>query len=326
MDGEVYVCCASWLGISLGNIFQCNLADIWNSGNAITIRESILDESFRFCKSSICPRIISGAIDRETIPLKFKDLVANKQSRLDIVPDHLTLNYDNSCNLYCKSCRKNAKMMDKENVHRIIKFQDSLLDSDLFKKVRRVVVSGAGEALASKVYMNFLHKVNETNHPHLKISLRTNGMLLTPANWEQIKNAHFAIDLVSISIDAATNKTYRKLREGGDFNRLMDNLEFLARLKKTKKLKIKFNFVVQKQNFKEMPAFLKLARRFGCDKVAFTKLANKGTYSKEEFNRLAVHQPGHPQLEKLKNIMRNPIFKDPIVSFQNLSHLLKDEI
>jgi len=215
--------------------------------------------------------------------------------------------------------------MDNEKVQRIIKFQDSLLDSDLFKGVQRVVISGSGEVFASKVYMDFLQKLDDTKHPGLKITLRTNGILLTPENWAKIKNAHYAIDVVSISIDAATKNTYRRLREGGDFNRLMANLELLEQLKRNNKFKIWLNFVVQEQNFEEMPAFLELGRRFDCDKVAFAQLENKGTYSQEEYTRLAVHQPDHPQFQKLKSIIRTPIFKTPMVSFQNLSHLLNDE-
>lgn len=324
-NGNVYVCCKSWSGVSLGNIFKNDFVDIWNSETAKALRESIYDGSFRFCRSSVCHAIISGLVDRGTIPTKFKDVAANKQWRLDTGPECLSLNYDNSCNLHCKSCRNIVKMMDNEKVQRIIKFQDSLLDSDLFKGVQRVVISGSGEVFASKVYMDFLQKLDDTKHPGLKITLRTNGILLTPENWAKIKNAHYAIDVVSISIDAATKNTYRRLREGGDFNRLMANLELLEQLKRNNKFKIWLNFVVQEQNFEEMPAFLELGRRFDCDKVAFAQLENKGTYSQEEYTRLAVHQPDHPQFQKLKSIIRTPIFKTPMVSFQNLSHLLNDE-
>jgi len=190
--------------------------------------------------------------------------------------------------------------------------------------VRRAVISGSGEVFASKVYMDFLQKMEESRYPYLKITLRTNGLLFTPENWRQIRRAHYAIDEVSVSIDAATAETYGQLREGGDFYQLMTNLEFLKQIKKSRNLLIRFNFVVQEQNFEEMPAFLALSKRFDCDRILFTQLENKGTFSKEEYNRLAVHQPDHPQFQKLKSIIRNPVFKDAIVNFTNLSHLLKD--
>ena len=323
--GNVYVCCRSWMGISLGNIFESDFSDIWNSETAKTVRESILDGSFRFCRGSVCPRIVTGEVERETIPSKFKAAVENKQWRLDTGPEHLSLNYDNSCNLHCKSCRKRIKAINDESAKRIIAFQDSLLDSDLFKGVHRVVVTGAGEPFASKVFMDFFQKLDESKHPQLKITLRTNGILLTPENWERIKKAHYAIDAILVSIDAARKKTYQILRPGGDFDKLLVNLEFLKRLKKNKNFKIGFNFVVQEQNFREMSGFVKFARRLSCDEVTFTQLMDLGTYSREEYSRLAVHQPGHPQFPKLKKILRQSIFRSPIVFFNNLSHLLKDE-
>lgn len=319
--GDVYVCCSAWMGLSLGNIFESDFNDIWNSDKAKSIRQTIFDGSFRYCKHDVCPRIISGQVENEIIPDELKPMVENKQGRLDRGPEHLSLNYDKSCNLHCKSCRVRVNVMDKDRTQRIIQFQDSLLASDLFQGARRVVVTGAGEPFASKIFMDFFQKIDETRHPRLRITLRTNGILLTPARWEQIKNAHFAIDAILISMDAATEKTYQKLREGADFKQLLKNLEFLEELKKTKKFKLGLNFVVQEENFKEMPRFLRLARRFHCDEVTFTQLMNLGTYSAEEYNRLAIHKPGHPQYRKLKKIIGKTVFKDPIVSFNNLSHL-----
>jgi len=323
--GNAYLCCSAWLPQSIGNIFKDNFNLVWNSKTALEIRSSILDGSFRFCKKDICPRIISGQIEKEPLLDKYKTIMEAKRVHLDNSPEEISLNYDYSCNLQCKSCRDEKKIIDKDTAEMLIRFQNSFLDSELYKNVGRLTVTGVGEPFFSRVFMDLFSKIDSGKNQSLKITLRTNGMLLTPENWEKIKNAHFAIDLVSISIDAATGETYRKLRVGGDFNRLMTNLEFLGQIKKYKKLKIMLHFVVQEENFEEMPAFLELARRFDCDNVVFAQLMNLGTYSKEEYNRLAIHHPDHPQFQKLKSIIRNPIFKDPIVSFDNLSHLLKEE-
>ncbi len=79
--------------------------------------------------------------------------------------------------------------------------------------------------------MDLFTKINEARHPSLRIDLRTNGVLLTPENWERIESVHYAVDAILISIDAATESTYRLLRRGGDFNRLLKNLEFVRELK-----------------------------------------------------------------------------------------------
>ena len=296
--------------------------EIWNSETAAAIRESIFDGTFRFCNKKLCPRIIEGLIEEEVIPAELETTIKEKKTHLYTGPEHLSLNYDYSCNLYCKSCRNQRRIMDRDSADKLIEFQDSLLKSNIFKGVRRLTITGAGEPFASRVFMNLLSKIDSSKHPNLKITLRTNGNLLTPKNWQRIENAHFAIDAISISMDAATEKTYHLLRRGGNFKKLLTNLEFLKMVKETKKIKVGLNFVVQKNNFKEMPKFVKLAKKFHCDEVAFTQLMDRGTYSQEEFSEYAVHQPEHPDSRKLKKIMGKPIFKDPIVSFNNLSLLL----
>jgi MoaA/NifB/PqqE/SkfB family radical SAM enzyme len=213
--------------------------------------------------------------------------------------------------------------MNVEESESLKKFQDSLLRSNTFKNVRRIAVTGSGDPFASKVFMDLLNKIDKNRYPNLKISLRTNGVLLTPSKWELLDNVHYAIDSISISIDAATEKTYRTLRRGGDFHKLMSNLRFLKKLKRNKRIKVGVNFVAQLANYKEMPRFVKLAKTFDCDEVAFTQLMNRGTYSPAEYLKAAVHKPTHEQHQHLIKIINKSIFRDPIVSLGNLSNLIR---
>lgn len=321
-NGNVYVCCQSWLNMPLGNFWESNLPDIWNSEAALNIRESILDGSFRYCRADICPRIIAKEIEHEKIPLQIQANASTGKCDLNSGPGHLSLNYDNTCNLHCRSCRTKVKSLDVEQTGRLLRFQDSLLESEFFRGVRRIVATGAGEPFASKVFMELFQKLDQARYPELKITIRSNGILLTPSAWEQIRRAHYAIDAILISVDAATKETYQILRRGGDFGHLMVNLKFLAAIKQTYKFKLGLNFVVQETNFEEMPLFVKLGRQLNCDEITFTQLMNLGTFPPEEFRRLAVHQPEHPRFPELKRILGQPIFREPGILTTNLSHLL----
>jgi MoaA/NifB/PqqE/SkfB family radical SAM enzyme len=325
VGGDVYVCCAAWLKMPIGNIFKNDFHDIWNSEKAGEIRESIFDGSFRFCKKDTCPRIITKQIENESIPAKFAPIIKKRETYLNSGPEHISLNYDYSCNLYCPSCRKRRMVMGREEGEQLIKFQNSLLDSNLFRGARRLVVTGSGEPFAGHVYMDLFGKIDRRKHSGLKITLRTNGLLLTPENWGKIKPLHYAIDNISISIDAATEKTYGLLRRGGDFKTLLKNLKFLQGIKKEYGFKLGMNFVVQEQNFKEMPEFVKLAEKYRGDEVVFTQLMDRKTYSTGEYSSLAVHKPGHPRYESLREIMKNRVFRNPIVSFNNISNLIEDD-
>ena len=51
---------------------------------------------------------------------------------------------------------------------------------------------------------------------------------------------------------------------------------------------MRFNFVVQKMNYKEMPDFVKWGLELDVDEVFFTKILNWGTYTDEEFKELSA--------------------------------------
>jgi MoaA/NifB/PqqE/SkfB family radical SAM enzyme len=170
--------------------------------------------------------------------------------------------------------------------------------------------------------MDLFTQMDQRKLPDIKITLRTNGMALSPRNWNRIKNAHFAIDRILISIDAATPDTYHILRRGGNFEQLIKNLKFVSSIKKRGKIYVGLNFVVQKQNFKEMPDFVIMAKKYKFDGVTFTQLIDRNTYQSKDFEDMAIHHPEHPRFNELKEIMKSPILRDPIVSFANLSHLL----
>ena len=318
LDGKVFVCCSAWLNRPIGNIFNQPFNDIWNSQTAQEIRASILDERFTFCRADRCPRIVSGAVENEAREDTFRRFMDEKKVVLETGPRLMSLNYDYSCNLYCESCRKEIRVMDKEKQEELIRFQGTLLKSDYFKQVKRITVTGVGEALASPVYMDLFSRINKDEYPDLKITLRTNGQLLTPRNWGRLENIHYAVDVISISIDAAKKKTYHKLRRGGDFKRLLANLGFLKELKQTFPFTLILHFVVQKANYREMPGFVKLAKKYNSDRVVFAKLFNLGTYTPEHFQEIAVHQPSGPGFSRFKEILKDPVLKDPMVRFGNL--------
>ena len=80
------------------------------------------------------------------------------------------------------------------------------------------------------------------------------------------------------------------------------------------------SMVVQENNFREMPDFIRLGKRFGFG-VYFSKLVDWRTYPEEEFSRRAVHLPNHPRYSEFVNLLRDEIFNVPNVYLGNLSDL-----
>lgn len=315
-DGSVFSCCGSWLHKPIGNIFKKkDFKKIWNSKTAQIIRASMINQTYEFCNHEFCPFLLKDKFK----PVKKKSSTSNstintQKTILNHGPRLMILSYDPTCNLSCKSCRSHIIALSKRKIKFLLKFQANLLKTSLFSSIRELTLTGRGDPFASKVCLTLLQNINEQRFPLLKINLMTNGILFTPKNWEKISSAHYAVNIVKISIDAVSKETYSKVRRGGNFDILLKNLEFISRLKQKKEFKLHSCFLMQKDNYKEMPMFVHLMKKFNFDRVAFLKINNWGIYTEEEFKLVAIHRKGHPEREHFLEVLKSPILKDPIVT------------
>lgn len=314
-DGHVFVCCAAWTNAySLGNAFTQTFEDIWNSPKAQALRTSIYDGSFRYCNANLCGRLAEGELSSNAMFKKNARLIKSKEIIMKEGPTKMDLNYDPSCNLACPSCRTELIYSTPDEVAGLIAFQETVLSSNYFKSVKRILATGTGDVFASKVYAHLLDKINIEKYPNLHLELRTNGILLTPKKWDNIKNTHYAVDLIIISIDAATQGTYEKVR-GKGFQKLIANLEHLGKVKHKTGFRLELWFVMQATNYKEIPDFVRLGKHVGADLVKFTRLRNWGTYP--DFAKQDVFNKNHPQHQDYLNILQDPILNDPIVTIMH---------
>jgi MoaA/NifB/PqqE/SkfB family radical SAM enzyme len=292
-DGQVFACCPAWLKRPLGNLLTDDLDDIWNGSTARDLRRSIHDGSFRHCNRRRCPRLSKG-----TAPVgKFsdvekgalRDVFEASQTRLPWGPQKLNLCYDRSCNLACSTCRPGVYVASEEE-RRQAEYLSDRLQRELAPQARQLIISGTGDPFASSSYRRLLERFVPSDYPHLKsIHLHSNGLLWDSVAWQSMQAAQPFVRTAEISIDAASAETY-SLNRGGDFDRLLDNLTFLARLP----IAITLSFVVQQNNYREMADFVTLAQGFGFA-VYFSQLVNWGTFRREEFRRRALHLPDHPE-------------------------------
>lgn len=79
------------------------------------------------------------------------------------------------------------------------------------------------------------------------------------------------LDLLTIAVDAATPETYRIMKPGGDYARLMDNIDLLFALKRTitHAPSVGFQVLVTRHNENELPRIKGLARMVGADYLDF---------------------------------------------------------
>jgi sulfatase maturation enzyme AslB (radical SAM superfamily) len=330
LSGDVFVCCPSWLKKPIGNIHQNRVKDVWNSETAQDIRSSILNGSYKYCDRNECPFLHTGVPALSDLSAqKLASIKETKQVELDYTPLDVMLTYDPSCNLSCPSCR-NTKIsfpQDSEDYRKSKKITENIYE-DFIKDSKdsflRLNVTGSGDPFASLVFRQFLEDLDGTKLPGLRLDLQTNGLLLTPLMWDRMHKLHGNIDNLFVSIDAATEATYVNVRRGGQWDVIVKNMRFLGELKKQKKIKhLMARFVVQKANYKEMPAFAKLFHELGCTSIYFSRMTDWSTWSTYEFNKQLIFLPSHPEYDAFVEVLAHAELHKHYVNLGNLSTLAK---
>ncbi|MEW5946252.1 MAG: radical SAM protein [bacterium] len=170
------------------------------------------------------------------------------------------------CNLNCHMCPFHGRDSDDEVTEFYEKWHTGLkgavLELDDFKPmldevaglfpVKRVVLTGFGEPLLHGDFFKFADAVVKKG---LKCSLTTNGTLLDDERIGRLVRS--GIDMVSVSIDAATGESYARIRKGGPpLEHLERRVRRLCRLGHGHGMHIGVGFVVQELNRGETGAFI----------------------------------------------------------------------
>lgn len=344
-DLSVGLCpCNCWLPESIGNLDDdASLYEIYNSEKAKLIRKSVLDGSFAFCDRKLCHLLQLGLLPKKADILSSKSMIWNHTEvstpeirdilKYNLIkgftPKFYQLNYDESCNLSCPSCRSKVIKLDKgDDFQRKREAQKKILyqlSREPLGKWAIVNASGVGDPFASKLYFELLEKIDGSRYPKLMINFQTNGLLFNHHNWNRLHNIQSNFNDIIVSCDAATAETYRIVRRGGSWSVLQKNLGFIAELRKTRKIKGQFrlDYVVQKRNFHEMKAFVQMANDLGVDAITFH--AVQPFFFQSEFSSWdiyadhAVWLPEHPDYHEYLKIMHDPIFEDDKIDFEFMS-------
>lgn len=235
------ICCPGWLYEEA----YCSETDVdkaWNSETFKQIRQQMLDGNPKFCRPGACP-------------WWGQDHRLGSRGRLDPPLEAVRISFDRTCNLYCISCRDKVEFSDPEKVQKQL---DSVIACG--KDIKQLEMCGAGDPIASPVYRNFLLNFPENSFPKLEtIKLHTNAQLLTQVFYEKLPGfVKERFTNVEISIDAATKDTYERIRRGGNWETLIENLKFLKSTNKIRSWEL--DFVVQRLNYKEIKDFFKFAK------------------------------------------------------------------
>jgi MoaA/NifB/PqqE/SkfB family radical SAM enzyme len=194
-----------------------------------------------------------------------------RETRLASRPTFLTFETSAVCNMRCAMCvvdprLKRYKAGRSKNSDKI----DYLYD-ELLPYASKTQWHATGEVLTGPNFWKALDKTRPHSAAHsLEVEIFTNGQLLTSEFIARLLNSPLT-DLV-VSMDAATAKTYRRIR-GGDFDNLLHNVGNLLRAnQKGGCLRITLAMVLMRENVEELTTFIELAKSMQAETVTFWPL------------------------------------------------------
>lgn len=275
-----------------------DLDKVWNSKEAVEVRESVMDGSYKFCDKTQCPYLEYllkyGKVDPKG-PIVNKSDFPNELLNTTS-PHRLDLDFDSSCNYKCPSCRKDTYTADENKIDEIGKRLVEV-KTVFGNEVKELYLSASGDPLVSKSYRKFLQTFNPSDFPNLEsIHFHTNASMWNKKVWNSMPNVHKFVKSCEISIDASTKETYEtKVRLNGNWENLISNLKFISTIKGLRL--IKPSFVVQQKNYKEMFDFAQLMKSIFGSRVLvlFVKMNNWGTFTDDEFMKEKIWDSSHPE-------------------------------
>ena len=168
------------------------------------------------------------------------------------------------CNLKCRHCRGFPESeISTERARKLIDEIAELEPSWVF-------IEG-GEPLLRQDLFQLLELMQQKQ---LNVHLSTNGMLLTPQILTTLKRLGVK---VMISIDGATAATYEAIRNGANFERVVQAAHNCAK----EGILEAINFTILKTNFREIPGIFELVASIGASKITFIGLKPCQDYTEE---------------------------------------------
>ena len=165
------------------------------------------------------------------------------------------LNY--SCNFSCSMCTWSAEATSGKGKKTWFNLQEfkKIIDDGVKKGLCAIRLNYINEPFIRKDIFDFINYAKKKGI--LDIYLSTNGSLLTEKISKDLLNS--GLTRLQVSIDANTKQTFDKIRQGGDFDKVVKNtINFLnIRNRENKELPtLRVNFVKTDTNKHELNSFI----------------------------------------------------------------------
>ncbi len=171
-----------------------------------------------------------------------------------------------NCNLRCSMC----PWLSFHSQEKAMPWGVFQTVAHYFKDTKEVDLTGGGEPLLHPRLEDMVALAKESG---CLVGFSTNGTLLGEEEAYALMEA--GLDWIAFSIEGATEQTYEKIRVGASFRKVMKNMRGIQGLKEKKgveKPRTMLFFVMQEENFHELPAAVEMAHSLGIGEMVAKNL------------------------------------------------------
>jgi molybdenum cofactor biosynthesis enzyme MoaA len=246
-----------WLGfINPDSYPDKSIQEIWTGNRFEEFRKNIKNNNLEITCSTCLQNLKSG--NQISMLARAYDHL-NKHSKYPLM---MELELDNTCNLECIMChgflsssiRKNREQKEPINIPYDDKFIEQL--NEFIPHLQELRING-GEPFLSEICYKIFNNVIKLN-PKLKLVVATNGTVWNSKIENWLEKGNFNINL---SLDSLQKENYESIRLNADFDKTMQNFYRFINYCKTKGTKLCILINPMRQNWWEMPDFVKFCNK-----------------------------------------------------------------
>lgn len=198
---------------------------------------------------------VNYALGREVLPYK---------------PFFLMIEPTNMCNLKCIMCPQSGKLTRKRGFMEFSLFEKVITEAKDF--IHTLQLFHSGEPLLHRELSQMIKMATDFG---IFSIINTNASLLTSEVAEKLIGA--GLDLISISFDGFDKKTYEEIRVGAVFEKTLENIGSIVRLKKQMKVqnpRIVMEIIDMERTRSVIPRYKEQALNIGAEEVRVWKYQN----------------------------------------------------
>lgn len=183
------------------------------------------------------------------------------------------------------------------------------LSLDLYRRVlrsisqylRKIILYGFGEPFINPNFIKMLKIAREILPKDSEIVVSTNGSMLNANLSERVLK--IGVDNISFSIDTIDIHKLKRVRKGSEPKMLLENIHFIAKMKKLYKIhsKLGIEVVLMKDNFKDLPS---LVERMAKEDVDYIMVSNIIPYTEKMSHEALYVTISKKPLEIVKPILK----------------------